>query len=70
MIIEVLIGSGVSAITGYLLAKKLDSAKYDVLIAQAQAKAKVIEHEAEILLKNAKNEIAQQELEVKKQFDK
>jgi ribonuclease Y len=70
MLIEVLVGSGVSAVAGFFLAKKLDSAKYDVLIAQAQAKAKVIEHEAEILLKNAKNEITKTELELKKQFNK
>ena len=70
MVIELLVGSGVSAIAGFFVAKKLDNAKYDVLIAQAQAKAKVIEHEAEILLKNAKNEIAQKELELKKEFDK
>ena len=70
MVIELLVGSGVSAIAGFFLAKKLDNAKYDVLIAQAQAKAKVIEHEAELLLKNAKNEIAQKELELKKEFDK
>ena len=69
MIIEVLVGSGVSAIAGFFLAKKLDDAKYDVLVAQAQAKAKVIEHEAEMLLKNAKHEIAEKELEVKKKYD-
>jgi CRISPR-associated protein Cas10/Csm1 subtype III-A len=69
MIIEVLIGSSVSAIAGFFIAKKLDDAKYDVFVAQAQAKAKVIEHEAEMLLKNAKNEIAEKELEIKKQYE-
>ena len=69
MIIEILVGSGVSAIAGFFLAKKIDDAKYDVLVAQAQAKAKVIEHEAEIILKNAKQEVAQKELELKKQYD-
>jgi len=69
MIIEILIGSGVSAIAGFFLAKKLDNAKYDVLIAQAQAKAKVIEHEAEMILKNAKHEIAEKELLLKKEYD-
>ena len=64
-----MIGSGVSAIAGFFIAKKLDDAKYDVLIEQAKAKAKVIEHEAELLLKNAQNEITQKELELKKQYD-
>jgi len=41
-----------------------------VLIAQAKAKATAIEHEAEMLLKNAKNDIIQKELELKKQFDR
>ena len=58
-----------SAVAGFFLAKKLDNAKYEVLVAEAKAKAKVIEHEAEILLKNAKNEIAQKELELKKHYD-
>ncbi len=69
MIIEVLVSSGVSLIAGFLIQKKLNDAKYDVYVAQAQAKAKVIEHEAEILLKNAKNEIAEKELEIKKHYD-
>ena len=64
-----LIGSGVSAIAGFFIAKKLDEAKYDVFIAEAKAKAKVIEHEAELLLKNVKNEIAEKELEIKKHYD-
>jgi ribonuclease Y len=38
-------------------------------LAQAQAKAKVIEHEAELLLKNAKNEILEKELNIKKKYD-
>ena len=69
MWIEVLVGSSLSAIAGFLVAKKIDDAKYDVFIAQAQAKAKVIEHEAEMILKNAKNSIAEKELEIKKKYD-
>ena len=69
MWIEVLVGSSLSAIAGFLVAKKIDDAKYDVFIAQAQAKAKVIEHEAEMILKNAKNSIVEKELEIKKKYD-
>jgi len=64
-----LVGSGVSLAAGFFIAKKLDDAKYDVLIAQAQAKAKVIEHEAQMLLKNAKTEITEKELVIKKEYD-
>ncbi|NPA55091.1 MAG: ribonuclease Y [Epsilonproteobacteria bacterium] len=69
MVIEVLVGSGISAIAGFFVAKKIDDAKYDVRIVQAKAKAKVIEHEAQMILKNAKNELAQQELQLKKIFE-
>ena len=64
-----MIGSGVSLIAGFFVEKKLNDAKYDVYVAQAEAKAKVIEHEAQMLLKSAKTEIAEKELEIKKQYD-
>jgi len=41
-----LLGSGIS----YILAKKLSSSSSQVLIEQAKAKARVIEHEAELRL--------------------
>ena len=37
----------------YICCKKLDKAKFQVFIEQAKAKAKVIEHEAEVALKDA-----------------
>ncbi len=64
-----LVSSGISVVVGFFVAKKIDDAKYDVVLAQAQAKAKVIEHEAELLLKNAKNEILEKELNIKKKYD-
>ena len=69
MIVEVLVSSGISVVVGFFVAKKIDDAKYDVVLAQAQAKAKVIEHEAELLLKNAKNEVLEKELNIKKKYD-
>lgn len=43
-----------SAITVFVM-KKLNKAKFEIFIEQAKAKAKVIEHEAEITLREAKN---------------
>ena len=40
--IAVLIGGGI----GYIVAKKINDAKYDIFIEQAKAKAKAIEYEA------------------------
>ncbi len=40
---------------GFILAKKIDSSKYEIYIEQAKAKAKAIEHEAEKLLESAKS---------------
>jgi len=39
-----------SALVGYFIAKKMDQAKYEIFVEQAKAKAKAIEHEAQILL--------------------
>ena len=40
----------ISALAGFFIAKKMDAAKYELYVEQAKAKAKAIEHEAEILL--------------------
>lgn len=58
------------ALAGYLLAKKVDGAKYEIFVEQAKAKAKAIEHEAEILLKNAKNALKTKEIALKEESDK
>lgn len=51
-----------SAIT-LLVSKKLNSAKFEIYMEQAKAKAKVIEHEAQVLLKDA-------QLKAKKDYEK
>ena len=58
-----------SATAGYFLAKKFDSAKYDIFIEQAKAKAKVIEHEAQIVLENSKTEVKKAELQAKNRYE-
>ena len=52
MIVTVIVAIFASAIS-IIVVKKLDKAKFQVFIEQAKAKAKVIEHEAEVALKDA-----------------
>ncbi|MDY3201043.1 MAG: ribonuclease Y [Arcobacter sp.] len=52
MIVTVFVGVLSSAISIFVI-KKLDKAKFQIFIEQAKAKAKVIEHEAEVALKDA-----------------
>ena len=63
--IAVIIGAGI----GYLVAKKINDAKHDIFIEQAKAKAKAIEYEAELVLKDAKNSVLNAEFEAKKRFE-
>ena len=59
------VGAGI----GYLVAKKIDNANYDVLIEQAKAKAKAIEFEAEGVLRDSKISVQEAELEAKKKYE-
>ena len=43
----------ISSVLSIFISKKLNNAKFEIDIAQAKAKANVIEHEAEVLLKDA-----------------
>jgi ribonuclease Y len=52
-----------TALISVLIVKKFYSAKFDILIEQAKAKAKVIEHEAEVILKDA-------QVKAKRDYDK
>ena len=63
-LITAIVGLGI----GYLVAKKINDAKYEIFVEQAKAKAKAIEYEAELILKDAKNSILNAELEVKKKI--
>ena len=58
-----------SALAGFFIAKKMDTAKYEIYVEQAKAKAKAIEHEAEILLENTKTKAKEMELEAKKSYE-
>ncbi len=59
----------VSSGAGYLVAKKINDANYNVFLEQAKAKAKAIEYEAELTLKNAGVKVKEAELEAKKSYD-
>ncbi len=60
-----LIGTAV----GFVVARKLDSAKYEIKITQARAKAKAIEHEAELKLKNIHLQEKEAELAARKKYE-
>ncbi len=51
--IIILLTATISGIVGFFIAKKINSASFDIYLEQAKAKAKVIELEAENLLKDA-----------------
>ncbi len=59
----------VSSGAGYFVAKKINDANYNVFLEQAKAKAKAIEYEAELTLKNADVKVKEAELEAKKSYD-
>ncbi len=48
----------------------MDRAKYDIYITEAKAKAKAIEHEAEILLENAKSKAKEIEFNAQSEYEK
>ena len=54
MFIIVSIVAIVASAVSFLIANKLNKAKFEIHSAQAQAKAKLIEHESQALLKDAK----------------
>ncbi len=64
-LIAVFIGGGI----GYVVAKKINDVNFNIFLEQAKAKAKAIEYEAELVLKDAKNSIAEAEFSAKKKFD-
>jgi len=54
---------------GFFIAKKIDKTKYEIYIANAKAKAKAIEHEAEKLLEQSKAKAKEIELEAKNSYE-
>ncbi len=72
MIVEISIAAAsiiVGGVLGALVQKKLESSKFEVYEAAAKAKAKAIEHEAEIILRNANIKAKDLELEAKNKYE-
>lgn len=71
MVIEasIIAAAVLSGGAGYFIAKKINDANYNIFLEQAKAKAKAIEHEAELLLKNADVKVKEAELEAKKVYE-
>ncbi len=72
MITEIIIGGGaaaISAVTAFIITRKVDASKYEIYVEQAKAKAKAIEHEAEKTLQNANFRVKEAELEAKKRYE-
>jgi ribonuclease Y len=72
MLTEIIIGGAAATISGvaaFLITKKIDASKYDIYVEQAKAKAKAIEHEAEVVLQNAKLRVTEAELEAKQKYE-
>jgi ribonuclease Y len=72
-IIEGVVVAFISVVLTIFISKKLNNAKFEIYITQAKAKAKVIEHEAEVLLKDsqikAKKEYEAEFRHAKKEYD-
>ncbi len=63
------IGLGVGAALSFIALKLLHNSKQDIYVEQSKAKAKVIEHEAEKLLQDAKIKAKELELESKNRYE-
>ncbi len=59
----------VSGAVGFFVSKKLNAANYDVYVAQAKAKARAIEHEAELVLKNSEIKVKEAEHNAKRKYE-
>ncbi len=62
--------AGISAAVSHLITKNQERSKHDIYEANAKAKAKVIEHEATLLLKDAKYQLKEKEVELKEHYDR
>ncbi len=59
----------VSGFVGFLVAKKIDQAKYDIYVEQSKSKARAIEHEAELKLQGIKAKEKEIEIEGSKRVE-
>lgn len=64
-----IVSGAVCASFAWLIKHKLDLAKHAARVEQARAKAKAIEHEAQMLLERARVELGSKELDIRKRLD-
>lgn len=69
MVLEISVAVLASGVVGFLVAKKINIANHDVYVAQAKAKAKAIEHEAQLVLKNAEVKVKEAEYNAKRKYE-
>ena len=72
MINEVLIGSSIATLSGglgFLISRKIIMSRFNIYVDQAQAKAKAIESEAELMLHKSSIKAGEIELEAKKVYE-
>ncbi len=72
MLTELIIGGAAATVSGvaaFFITRKIDASKYDIYVEQAKAKAKAIEHEAEVVLQDAKLKVKEAELEAKRKYE-
>lgn len=67
--LSVAAASAISGAAVFFIAKKLNAANYEVYVAQARAKAKAIEHEAELILKNSQVKVREAEFDAKRKYE-
>ncbi len=67
--ISIVAAAALSGVVVFFVSKKLNAANYDVYIAQAKAKAKAIEHEAELVLKNSEVKVKEAEHNAKRKYE-
>ncbi len=63
------VAAALSGLIGFVVAKKLDSAKYQIYVEQSKSKARAIEHEAELKLQGIKSKEVNLELESRKKLE-
>ena len=68
-VIIAFIAALVGVVVGFAVSKKINDAKFDIFTEQAKAKAKAIEYEAELVLKDAKNKVEDAASAARKEFE-
>ncbi len=69
IVLTATVAAVLSGLVGFFVAKKIDSAKYQIYVEQSKSKARAIEHEAELKLEGIKSKEVNLELESRKKLE-